>query len=142
MRVFMTGATGYVGGAVATRLTERGHDVTALVRPQTDSKSLRDRGAVIVGDGRNRWAMVNLHDLSDCYLRIAESRTGGVLHAIDDMRATLDECARAVAPAGRIEHVPVDQARKNMGPLTDALIADQRVSSEAPKGVLGWKSSR
>ena len=44
MRVFMTGATGYVGGAVATRLIERGHDVAALVRPQTDSKSLRDRG--------------------------------------------------------------------------------------------------
>ena len=42
MRVFMTGATGYVGGAVATRLIERGHDVAALVRPQTDSKSLRD----------------------------------------------------------------------------------------------------
>src|SRR2546426_9190158 len=48
MRVFMTGATGYVGGAVAARLIERGHEVAALVRPQTDSKSLRDRGAVIV----------------------------------------------------------------------------------------------
>ena len=268
MRVFMTGATGYVGGAVAAKLIERGHDVAALVRPQTDSKSLRDRGAVIVvgdlgslpdlggtlpsydvlihaaqshardavaldriavdvftslngfviytsgvwvcgntgdraadesttvnplplvawrppheqrvlasgrgavirpgcvyggkqsllagwfaaadqkrpleivGDGRNRWAMVNLHDVSDCYLRIAESRTGGVLHAVDDTRATLDECARAVAPAGRIEHVPVDQARKNMGPLTDALIADQRVSSEATRRTLGWKPSR
>src|SRR5437899_10401635 len=48
MRVFVTGATGYVGGAVSARLIERGHEVAALVRPQSDSRSLRDRGAVIV----------------------------------------------------------------------------------------------
>jgi nucleoside-diphosphate-sugar epimerase len=29
-----------------------------------------------------------------------------------------------------------------MGPLTDALIADQRVSSEATRRKLGWKPSR
>ena len=48
MRVFMTGATGYIGGAVAPLLRDHGHDVTALVRPETDAKKLRDRGVEIV----------------------------------------------------------------------------------------------
>lgn len=32
MHVFVTGATGYLGGALVARLLERGHDVRALVR--------------------------------------------------------------------------------------------------------------
>jgi nucleoside-diphosphate-sugar epimerase len=48
MRVFITGATGYVGGAVARTLRERGHEVAALVRPSSESHDLRDRGVVII----------------------------------------------------------------------------------------------
>ena len=32
MRIFMTGATGYVGAAAAAAARARGHEVTALVR--------------------------------------------------------------------------------------------------------------
>src|SRR5205814_3967424 len=48
MRVFLTGATGYVGAAVAAALHDRGHEITALVRPESDAKELRERGAAIV----------------------------------------------------------------------------------------------
>jgi nucleoside-diphosphate-sugar epimerase len=48
MRVFMTGATGYIGGAVATELRHHGHEVTALVRPNSEARHLRDLGVVIV----------------------------------------------------------------------------------------------
>ncbi len=30
MKVFVTGATGYIGGSVATKLMEKGHEVSAL----------------------------------------------------------------------------------------------------------------
>ncbi len=268
MRIFLTGATGYIGGALAAALREAGHDVTALVRPESDSKALRHRGVAIVagdlaslptlteplaghdvfvhtafaqsretvafdrtaievlgsqkgffvftsgvwvlgntgehrsdeatpvnplpfvgwrpehermalqsghaavirpgcvyggsqsllaewfvaadqkrplqigGEGKNRWAMVNLHDLVDCYLRVIEKRATGVSHAVDDTRATLNECARAVAPAGKIEHVPVDVARQKMGPFVDALILDQNISSEQTRRRLGWSPRR
>jgi nucleoside-diphosphate-sugar epimerase len=51
MRVFMTGATGYVGNAVAKVLRERGHDVAALTRPESEAGDLRDRGvSLVAGD--------------------------------------------------------------------------------------------
>ncbi|MGF1451665.1 MAG: SDR family oxidoreductase [Opitutales bacterium] len=40
MKILLTGATGYIGGRLAPRLIEAGHDVTVLVR---DPDRLRDR---------------------------------------------------------------------------------------------------
>ena len=40
MRIFLTGATGYIGGAVLDALVRGGHVVTALVRD--NEKAARD----------------------------------------------------------------------------------------------------
>ena len=264
MRVFLTGATGYIGGAVAATLAKRGHEVAALVRPESDSKRLRDLGVVIVGgdvtslpaltgtiaqynatvhtafsiadpvnsdktavdvftsakpfflytsgvwvlgngkadetskpsplaivgwrvgheqqvlatgrgavvrpgcvyggkqsmlaqwfaaaeqnqplqivgDGNNRWAMVDLNDLADCYVRVLEQRATGIYHAVDDTHDSLNACAHALAPNGRVEHVPADAARQKMGVFVDALVVDQVVSSDQTRRTLGWAPAR
>lgn len=265
MRIFLTGATGYIGSSLAAALRSAGHDVGALVRPDADSGFLRDRGVVliagdlealpalrdqldgaydafihtaqakqntaaadraavdtftsldgyflytsgvwvlgnnedadeasdvnpldlvkwrppheelvlgagggvlrpgcvyggkqslladwfasaeqgrplrIVGDGKNRWAMVDLHDLSDLYVRAVEQRAKGVLHGIDDTAATLEKCARAVAPDGSIEYIPLDSARHSLGAFADALAIDQRVSSTHTRSLTGWQPRR
>ena len=41
MRVFVTGATGYIGGAAAVALRRAGHDVRGLVRSQASADRLR-----------------------------------------------------------------------------------------------------
>jgi dihydroflavonol-4-reductase len=45
MRVFLTGGSGFVGGALLERLVARGDDVVALARTAESAQALRDRGA-------------------------------------------------------------------------------------------------
>ena len=44
MRVFVTGASGYIGGTIAARLRARGHGVAGLVRSQAKAVLLRKLG--------------------------------------------------------------------------------------------------
>jgi nucleoside-diphosphate-sugar epimerase len=63
MRVFLTGATGFVGGHVVDRLLARGDSVTALVRSPARAAGLAARGVRLVeGD---------LHDLPALHAGVA-----------------------------------------------------------------------
>ena len=44
MRYFLTGATGFVGGALTRQLRSRGHDVVAIVRDPAKAAALKDLG--------------------------------------------------------------------------------------------------
>jgi nucleoside-diphosphate-sugar epimerase len=48
MQVFLTGATGFIGGAIAKALRERGDDVRALVRSPDKAKELEGAGVELV----------------------------------------------------------------------------------------------
>jgi len=48
MKMFVTGATGFLGARVVSRLRGDGHEVTALVRADSDYSQLERQGAVIV----------------------------------------------------------------------------------------------
>jgi dihydroflavonol-4-reductase len=57
-RVFLTGGSGLIGGALATRLVERGHELVALARSDAAERALADRGARVVrGDTLDEEAM-------------------------------------------------------------------------------------
>lgn len=105
-----------------------------------------NRPVEIVGDGANRWAMVDLGDLVDCYRLAIEQRASGVLHAVDDTHATLREMAAAVVKskgsASSIATIPPEVARQQMGPFADALMIDQNVSSAWTRQHLGWTPKR
>jgi len=117
----------------------------SLLRPWFEAA--RDRRPVeIIGDGANRWAMVGLTDLVACYRLAIEQRATGILHAVDDTRATLREVANAIirakGSASSITTVPPDDARQAMGAFADALMADQNVSSAWTRQHLGWSPTR
>jgi nucleoside-diphosphate-sugar epimerase len=80
MRVFLTGATGYIGSAVCDALVRAGHHVAALVRPSARARALQQHGVeVLTGDlsdiAANREALGGF----DAFVHTAfESSTRGV----------------------------------------------------------------
>lgn len=91
----------------------------------------------IIGDGTNRWAMVDLREAADCYVRAIEQRATGVLHAIDDSDSTLLDMAHLIGADTKL--VPLDEARASLGDFADALAVDQRIRSSATRQKLGWQ---
>ena len=50
MRLFITGASGFIGGAIATRLVSEGHEVRGLIRDENKAAELRKFGIIpIIG---------------------------------------------------------------------------------------------
>jgi nucleoside-diphosphate-sugar epimerase len=78
MRIFITGATGYIGGALTRRLVEQGHEVRALVRATSDIRELERLGvATFGGDVTDRVSM-----------REGMSGADWVVHAAADLDLT------------------------------------------------------
>src|SRR5919108_6304125 len=51
MRIFLTGATGYIGGAVLDAILRAGHQVTALVRDPENAERMSQRGVqAVIGE--------------------------------------------------------------------------------------------
>jgi nucleoside-diphosphate-sugar epimerase len=92
MRIFLTGATGYIGHAVLDVLVRAGHQVTALVRDSNKAQRVNERGAhAIVGNLGEPQTFRAAADAQDGYIHTAYDWTGGP--AIE--RAALDAIVTA-----------------------------------------------
>lgn len=89
MRIFVTGGTGYIGRQLCRRLAGEGHEVRALVRPESRTAPLADAGvALFPGDVTDRASM-----------REGMSGADWVVHAAADLDLR--------GPAGRMAAVNV-----------------------------------
>jgi nucleoside-diphosphate-sugar epimerase len=96
----------------------------------------------IVGAGGNHWPLIYDRDLGEFYARLVSTQTAdGVYHATDGGAETVSEIVAALAEHAptqpSIRHVPLDEARKKMGPYAEALALDQIVRSPRARA-LGW----
>ena len=95
-----------------------------------------------VGSGDNHWPLVYDRDLGELYLRIATNPAAcGLFHANDEGDERVNDLVTAigeqVALPPSVRRVPIEEARKKMGPVADALMLDQIVRSPRARQ-LGW----
>jgi len=90
MKVFITGATGYVGGSVATRLMQAGHSVVGLARSNEADAALRKRGIEpLAGDINAYTPFVEVAGRVDAVINAANSDNPFVVHALlEGLRGT------------------------------------------------------
>jgi len=107
MRVFVTGASGFIGHALCARLLERGHEVAALVRRSGSEPAGTDPVAGALGDGSDLGAAI-VKVGPDCVVHlaaeIASQRSARKINEVNvaGTRRLLDACAAAAGgePAG------------------------------------------
>ena len=78
MRVVVTGARGFLGGAVVAALLRRGHMVRALIRPasQIDNLVWASRVEIVRADLRSRGSLASAFEGADVLVHLA-ARVGG-----------------------------------------------------------------
>jgi nucleoside-diphosphate-sugar epimerase len=92
MKIFVTGATGYIGGSVAERLIALGHEVTGLVRTAEKASLLQERGIEPI--------LGSLDDVD--VLSKAARESDGVIHtASADHEGVVEVLVAALARSGK-----------------------------------------
>jgi nucleoside-diphosphate-sugar epimerase len=144
--------------AQAERLVLEGGGATlacAVVRPGMvygggagGSVSELFRGAVeegaptYVGGGENRWSLVHREDAAELFRTVLEGQSRGIFHAVDGHPLAVREVAaaagRAAGTSGRVESLPLEQARGVLGSFADALCLDQLADASRARA-LGWR---
>jgi nucleoside-diphosphate-sugar epimerase len=96
MRVFITGATGYIGSAVVRELLGAGHQVVGLARSDTAAAALTAAGADV-----HRGALDDLDSLHD-----GAAAADGVIHlAFNNISETTDYAASAQTDLRAVETI-------------------------------------
>ena len=96
MRIFLTGATGYIGSSVLDALVRAGHDVTALVRNNEKARDVAERGGhPVLGNLAEPDSFREAADGQDGYVHTAFDSASGRGPAIDQLAVeTIMEAAK------------------------------------------------
>lgn len=146
MKIFMTGASGYIGGTVAERLIEAGHSVSGLARTEAAAAKLRARGiaplrgelsshSVVRDAARAADAVINCADASDPFVvaAIVEGLAGSGKALLHTSGSSIvgDKAAGKFSPRVHHEDTPSEPLPEKV----QRVAVDRAVLSAAGQGV-------
>jgi nucleoside-diphosphate-sugar epimerase len=119
MRIFITGATGFIGSAVVQELIAAGHSVTGLARSDTSAAALSNSGAdVVLGSLDDHDALRKAADASEGVIHTAHNHdfanVGRDVAAAQDL-AAIKEMGQALSGSGH----PLIITSATAGPTED-----------------------
>lgn len=83
MKIFVTGATGFIGGSVAATLAGAGHDVRGLIRNAARADELRAFGiAPVIGTLDDKEVLIDEAAAADAVISAADSDHRGAVEAL------------------------------------------------------------
>ena len=101
MKALVTGASGFVGSAVARRLIAAGHDVRVIVRPSSDRRNLAGlQCEIVVGDLTDEAAVKSALKGCDAVFHVAADYRLWVPDPVSIYRANVDATRFLIRAAG------------------------------------------
>ena len=146
MKVFMTGASGYIGGTVADSLIKAGHPVAALARTEDTAARLRAHGiepvrgelsshSVVRNAARNADAVINCANADDPFVvaAIVEGLAGSGKAFLHTSGSSVvgDKAAGRVSPKIHHEDTPFEPLPEKI----QRVAVDRAVLAAAAQGV-------
>jgi nucleoside-diphosphate-sugar epimerase len=110
-------------------------------------QALTEGKVTIPGDGENHWSSIHVEDLADLYARaVADPAAGELFVACGGMPQPLRKIALAVTRScgidGKVERLPLPEARERFGLVTDCMAMDQKIASTKATRFFGWTAKR
>jgi nucleoside-diphosphate-sugar epimerase len=136
MRIFLTGATGYIGSAVLDALLRAGHHVTALVRTPQAGEAISPRGVVpVLGDLNSVKSYRAAAEGCDAYIHTAADapakREATDVRALDAL-LTIAAASAAARPTVFVYTSGIWVLGSHAQPLTET-------AQPNPGELLGWR---
>jgi farnesol dehydrogenase len=121
VKVLITGATGYLGGSVASVVAAAGHEVTALCRPGREG-SLPSGCRAVIGDLRDRASLHRALDGSDALIHMAAmvQKWSRDRAAFDRINVEGTEAVLAAASQAGVRRILYTSSIVALGPTADA----------------------
>lgn len=118
MRIFVTGASGFIGSHLVRKLKVRGFETTLLLRDEKKKKKFESLGAnVVIGDITQPKSFQNELKLHETVIHLAAIRSNWGRE--EDFKKTNSEAIKNLfVPKSKIKHVIITSSVYTMGNLT------------------------
>jgi dihydroflavonol-4-reductase len=129
MKILITGASGFVGSAVARHLLVCGHEVRALVRPQSDRRNLEGLALELVnGDLKDPASLGRAVKGCEALFHVAADYRLWVREPEDMYKTNVEGTRNLMLAAARagVERIVYTSSVATMGHLSDGTPADEK----------------